>query len=310
MNKYIINRTIKSLPIFWSVITLSFIFVYIAPGDPALNMVGQNYDERTLEEIRQELNLHKPVIEQYIVYIFNTARLDFGKSYITGRKISNDLKQKIYYTFILAVSAMIVAIILGVFLGIIAAINYKKTIDRLIVLMSILGISMPVFSVALILIFIFGITLNVLPPTGYGHWKFLILPSIALGLRSLSLFIRITRDSFVEILGEDYMRTAKAKGLPYNQIILKHGMKNLLIPLITIIGIDFSSYLTGAILTESIFGWPGIGRYIVDSILKRDFPAIQGSVLFMALVFIGINLIVDILYGIVNPQIRENLIEK
>jgi len=310
MNKFIIKRIIKSLPIFLGVITMSFLFVYIAPGDPALNMVGQNYKETTLEEIREELNLNKPAIEQYIIYIFKTARLDFGKSYVTGRKISNDLKQKIYYTFILAITAMMVAIVLGVSLGIIAAINYKQILDRIIVLISILGISMPVFSVSLILIFIFGITFKVLPPTGYGHWKFLILPATALGLRSLSLFIRITRDSFIEILGEDYMRTAKAKGLPYRQIILKHGMKNLLIPVITIIGIDFSSYLTGAVLTESIFGWPGIGRYIVDSILKRDFPAIQGSVLFMAFVFIGINLIIDILYGIVNPQIRDNLIEK
>ena len=310
MIKFLFKRILRSIPIIFGVISISFIFMYIAPGDPALSIVGQNYKESKLKEIRDDLNLNRPVMQQYVLYVLKTIQLDFGKSYITGRKISNDLRQKIGYTLILATSAMVFAIVLGLFFGIVAALNYKTIIDRIIVLLSVIGISTPVFSVALILIYIFGIKLQILPPTGYGSIEFLILPSIALGMRSLTLFIRITRDSFVEIINEDYMRTAKAKGLSYNIIIFKHGFKNLLIPIITIIGVDFSSYLTGAVLTESIFGWPGIGRYIVDSIMKRDFPAIQGSVLFMAFIFITVNLIIDILYSLVNPQIREEIVDK
>ena len=310
MIHYIKTRIFQSIPIIIGVISMSFLFTHLAPGDPAISMVGENYKESTIEQIREELNLNKPILEQYFIYINKIIRLDFGKSYITGRKISKDLKQKIYYTFILAITAMIFATVFGIVMGIISALHYKQTLDRIIVFISIIGISTPVFSVALIFMYIFGIILKILPPTGYGGIQFLILPAMALGFRSLSLFIRITRDSFIEILGEDYIRTAKSKGLSFNVVIYKHGLKNLLIPIITIIGIDFSSYLTGAVLTESIFGWPGIGRYIVDSILKRDFPAIQASVLFMALIFITINLIVDILYGFSNPQIREHLIEK
>ena len=310
MIKFLFKRIARSIPIIFGVISISFIFMYIAPGDPALSIVGQNYNESKLNEIRDDLNLNRPVMQQYVLYVLKTIQLDFGKSYITGRKISNDLRQKIGYTLILATTAMVFAIVFGVFFGIVAALNYKTIIDRIIVLLSVIGISTPVFSVALILIFIFGIKFQILPPTGYGGIEFLILPSIALGMRSLTLFIRITRDSFVEIINEDYMRTAKAKGLSYNIIIFKHGFKNLLIPIITIIGVDFSSYLTGAVLTESIFGWPGIGRYVVDSIMKRDFPAIQGSVLFMAFIFIMVNLIIDILYSLVNPQIREEIVDK
>ena len=310
MIKYILKRMLKSIPIFIGVISISFLLVYIAPGDPAISMVGENYKEETLQEIREELNLNKPIIKQYYLYILKTIKLDFGKSYITGRKISKDLKQKLYFTFILATTAMIFAIFFGIILGIISALNYQKLIDRIIVLFSIVGVSAPVFSVALLFIYIFGIKFKILPPTGYGGIQFLILPALALGLRSLSLFVRITRDSFLDIIQEDYMRTAKAKGLSFYKIIFKHGLKNLLIPIITIIGIDFSSYLTGAVLTESIFGWPGIGRYLVDSIIKRDFPAIQASVLFMAFIFITINLLMDIFYSLVNPQIKENLIEE
>ena len=310
MIKYIINRILQSIPIIVGVITISFLFIYIAPGDPAISMLGENYKEETLQQIHKDLNLDKPVLEQYVLYISKVIKLDFGKSYISGRKIFDVLKEKIYYTFILAFFAMFFAVFFGITLGIISALNYKKKIDRIIVSLSIIGISTPVFSVALLFIFIFGIIFKILPPTGYGGIQFIILPSLALGLRSLSLFIRITRDSFIEIIKEDYIRTAKSKGLGKNQIIFKHGLKNLLIPIITIIGIDFGSYLTGAVLTESIFGWPGVGRYLVDSILKRDFPAIQGSVLFMALVSIIVNLVVDIFYAILDPRIKERLIEK
>ena len=310
MITYIINRTFKTFPIILGVISASFLLFHIVPGDPAISMVGENYKEETLQQIRKELNLDKTILEQYFLYVTKILKLDFGQSYISGQKIYTVISQKIFFTFKLAFFSMMFAIIFGVFFGIISGLNYKNKIDRLIVFLSIVGISSPVFSVALIFIFIFSIQLKVLPPSGYQGIQYFILPCIVLGIRSLSLFIRITRDSFVEIISEDYIRTAKSKGLKKHTIIYKHVLKNLLIPLITIVGIDFSSYLTGAVLTESIFGWPGIGRYLVDSILQRDFPAIQATVLFMSLVFVMINLLVDILYCFVNPKIREILIEK
>tara|TARA_A100001011_G_scaffold398848_2_gene504794 strand:- start:552 stop:1484 length:933 start_codon:yes stop_codon:yes gene_type:complete len=310
MIKYIIFRIFKAFPIVLGVISVSFLLVYIAPGDPVLSMVGENYKEETVQQIRKELNLDKTIVEQYFLYMSKIFRLDFGQSYISGQEIYKIISQKIFFTFKLTFFSMMFAIVFGVFFGIISGINYKNKIDRLIVFLSIIGISSPVFSVALIFIYIFSIQLKVLPPSGYDGIQYFILPCIVLGLRSLSLFIRITRDSFIEIINEDYIRTAKSKGLKKHVIINKHVLKNLLIPIVTIVGIDFSSYLTGAVLTESIFGWPGIGRYLVDSILQRDFPAIQATVLFMSLVFVITNVLVDILYCFVNPKIREILIEK
>ena len=307
---FIINRIFQAIPTVLGVISISFLLVHIAPGDPAISMVGENYKEETLHQIKKELNLDKTITQQYFLYISKILRLDFGYSYMSGEEIYKVISQKIFFTIILAFFSMMFAVIVGVFLGIISGLNYKNKIDRLIVFLSIVGISSPVFSVALIFIFVFSIQLKVLPPSGYGSVQHFILPCVVLGIRSLSLFVRITRDSFVEIINEDYIRTAKSKGLKNNVIIYKHVLKNLLIPIVTIVGIDFSSYLTGAVLTESIFGWPGIGRYLVDSILQRDFPAIQATVLFMSLVFVLINIFVDILYCFVNPKIREVLLEK
>ena len=310
MINYILKRVFHGIPVVLGVITISFILIYIAPGDPVLAIVGEYYNEETLNSLRQELHLDKPLLNQYVLFLGRIFQGDFGNSYITGRPIVDDLLIKAPYTFLLAVVAIMIAVMGGVFLGIMSAIKRNSIWDKTAVLLSIAGISAPVFWIALLLILFFSIELHILPPSGYGHWNFIILPAIALGTRSLALFTRITRTNFLEIIGEDYMTTAKAKGLNNYVIVLKHGLKNLMIPLITVIGLDFSSYLTGAVLTESIFGWPGLGRYMLDSIMQRDLPAIQGTILFMALIFVIINILVDVLYGVANPQTRDTILNE
>ncbi len=310
MIKLILKRILQGIPVIFGVITISFLLMYVAPGDPVLAMVGEYYDESTLSELRSELHLDDPLLQQYFRFIGNVCTGDFGRSYITGISVTENLLEKMPYTFQLAVTAMVIAVIFGIILGISSALYRNRLWDKIAILFSIGGVSAPVFWVALLLILIFGVELRLLPPSGYGSWQFIILPGIALGIRSLAMFTRITRTNFLEIMHEDYMTTAKAKGLSNFVVIFKHGLKNLLIPLITLIGLDFGSYLTGAVLTESIFGWPGVGRLMLDAIMKRDFPVIQGTVLFMVLVFVIINILVDIFYGIVNPQVREVLINE
>jgi ABC-type dipeptide/oligopeptide/nickel transport system permease component len=231
-------------------------------------------------------------------------RGDFGKSFITGGSVSEELLIKFPNTLILAVASMIIAIITGLTLGIVSSLKPQSILDKITMFFALAGISAPVFWVGLMLILFIGVFLQWLPPTGFGGIEHIILPAITLGLRSAAYLARLTRATMLDVLNQDYIRTARMKMLPEWKVILKHGFPNILIPIITVIGTDFGSYLSGAVLTESIFGWPGIGRYALEAILKRDFPVIQGTVLFMALMFILANLIVDIFYGIVDPRMR------
>jgi len=241
---------------------------------------------------------------QFVHYVSNVLRGDFGKSFITGGPVSEELLIKFPNTLILAVASMIIAIITGLTMGIVSSLKPRSILDKITMFFALAGISAPVFWVGLMLILFIGVFLQWLPPTGFGGVEYIILPAITLGLRSAAYLARLTRATMLDVLNQDYIRTARMKMLPEWKVILKHGFPNILIPIITVIGTDFGSYLSGAVLTESIFGWPGIGRYALEAILKRDFPVIQGTVLFMALMFILANLIVDIFYGIVDPRMR------
>ena len=305
---FIIKRLAQSIPVLLGAITLSFVLLYIIPGDPVLSIVGEYYNEETITNLREELNLDKNLWTQYYLYLFNVISGNLGNSYITGEEVFHNIIQRLPYTIILAIIAMLFATTLGISLGLIASINHNTIIDRIIVMFSIFTVSSPVFWIALLIILLFSLQLRLLPPSGYDGMIFIILPALTLGMRSIALFIRITRTNFIEILNKEYMITAKAKGLSKNKIIYKHGFKNLLIPIITIIGLDFGSYLTGAVLTESIFGWPGIGRMMLNAIMQRDFPLIQGGIIYMVLIFIIINIIIDILYVIINPKIRDKIL--
>ena len=304
MINFIVRRILQTIPVLFGVIVITFILMYMIPGDPVVSMVGERYDEETIHKLRKELHLDDSLPMQFVHYVSNVMRGDFGKSFITGGSVSEELLIKFPNTLILAVASMIIAIITGLTLGIVSSLKPQSILDKITMFFALAGISAPVFWVGLMLILFIGVFLRWLPPTGFGGVEYIILPAITLGLRSAAYLARLTRATMLDVLNQDYIRTARMKMLPEWKVILKHGFPNILIPIITVIGTDFGSYLSGAVLTESIFGWPGIGRYALEAILKRDFPVIQGTVLFMALMFILANLIVDIFYGIVDPRIR------
>ena len=301
---FIVRRILQTIPVLFGVIVITFILMYLVPGDPVVSMVGERYDEETIHKLRKELHLDDSLPMQFVHYVSNVLRGDFGKSFVTGGPVSEELLIKLPNTLILAVASMIIAIITGLTMGIVSSLRPQSILDKITMLFALAGISVPVFWVGLMLVLFIGVFLQWLPPTGFGGIEYIILPAITLGLRSAAYLARLTRATMLDVLNQDYIRTARMKMLPEWKVILKHGFPNILIPIITVIGTDFGSYLSGAVLTESIFGWPGIGRYALEAILKRDFPVIQGTVLFMALMFILANLIVDIFYGIVDPRIR------
>jgi ABC-type dipeptide/oligopeptide/nickel transport system permease component len=284
--------------------------MYIAPGDPVLALVGDYYDEDTLAQLRHQLGLDRSAITQYGIFMKRILSGDLGNSFVTQRPVLDDILEKIPFTLQLATAAMFIAVVVGVLLGILSALKKDTIWDKASIIISLAGVSAPVFWVALLLILWVGVYLQWLPPTGYGGLKFLVLPAIALGTRSLAMMTRLTRAFMLDTMNEDYIVTARSKGLSERIVIFKHAMKNLAIPLITIIGLDFGSYMSGAVLTESIFGWPGVGRFALNAIMKRDFPAIQGSVLFMALIFVVVNIIVDIIYAWADPRVRERLVDR
>ena len=304
MVHFIVRRILQTIPVLFGVIVITFILMYMVPGDPVVSMVGERYDEETIHKLRKELHLDDSLPMQFVHYVSNVLRGDFGKSFVTGGPVSEELLIKFPNTLILAVASMIIAIITGLTMGIVSSLRPQSILDKITMLFALAGISAPVFWVGLMLVLFIGVFLQWLPPTGFGGIEYIILPAITLGLRSAAYLARLTRATMLDVLNQDYIRTARMKMLPEWKVILKHGFPNILIPIITVIGTDFGSYLSGAVLTESIFGWPGIGRYALEAILKRDFPVIQGTVLFMALMFILANLIVDIFYGIVDPRIR------
>ena len=292
-----------SIPTLLGVMVVVFLLLYVAPGDPVQDMVGERADAETIARLRKELHLDEPLPKQFALYAGGVLKGDLGNSYITQRPIIRDIKERFPKTLLLAGSAMFLASVLGITIGVLSAKNPGGWFDRLGLGLAYLGISFPVYWVGLILILIFAVTLRWLPPSGYGGIKYLILPALALGSRSIAFLARVTRSSMLEVLGGDFVRTARAKGLRERVVIARHALRNALIPIITVLGLDFGYYLTGSILTETIFSWPGIGRYVVNAISRRDLPAINGSVLFLSVVFVLVNLITDLAYAKADPRV-------
>ena len=280
-----------------------FLLLYVAPGDPVQDMVGERADAETIARLRKELHLDEPVAKQFVLYAGGVLKGDLGNSYITQRPIIQDIRERFPKTLLLAGSAMLLASVLGITIGVLSARNPGGWFDRLGLGLAYLGISFPVYWVGLILILIFAVNLRWLPPSGYGGIEYLILPALALGSRSIAFLARVTRSSMLEVLGGDFVRTARAKGLRERVVIGRHALRNALIPIITVLGLDFGYYLTGSILTETIFSWPGIGRYVVNAIARRDLPAINGTVLFLSIVFVLVNLITDLAYAKADPRV-------
>jgi ABC-type dipeptide/oligopeptide/nickel transport system permease component len=303
---YILKRLLLLVPILFGVATLTFVLMYVVPGDPVRALAGERYDEETLQRMRVELGLDRPLAVQYVDFLGRLARFDLGRSFVTRRPVAEAIRERFPRTLALALSAMAIAIAGGVLIGGLAAWGRHPVLSRALMTASLVGVSMPVFWLGLLLIYLFAITLRLLPPSGYGGGSIrnLILPAFTLSFASMATIARVTRSGFLDALGEDYVRTARAKGLAERLVLGKHVLRNALIPVITIVGADFGSYLSGSVLTESVFGWPGLGRFIVQAIMRRDFPVIQGAVLFMALIFVLVNLAVDLSYGAIDPRIR------
>ncbi|MGK2960870.1 MAG: ABC transporter permease [Gemmatimonadaceae bacterium] len=303
MFAFIVRRLMLAIPTLFGVMIVVFLLLYVAPGDPVQDMVGERADAETIARLRKDLNLDEPVAKQFVLYASGVLKGDLGNSYITQRPIAQDIRERFPKTLLLAGSAMLLASVLGITIGVLSARNPGGWFDRLGLGLAYLGISFPVYWVGLILILVFAVNLKWLPPSGYGGIEYLILPAFALGSRSIAFLARVTRSSMLEVLGGDFVRTARAKGLRERVVIGRHALRNALIPIITVLGLDFGYYLTGSILTETIFSWPGIGRYVVNAIARRDLPAINGTVLFLSMVFVMVNLITDLAYAKADPRV-------
>jgi len=278
----------------------------MVPGDPALVMVGERADEATIEHIRTDLGLDKPLPAQFLRYLLLIGRGELGRSYYTNRPVAAGLIEKFPNTLKLAGAAITVAIIFGMSLGIISAIKHNSLVDRVFGIISVIGISTPVFWLALVLVLIFAYRLGWLPPSGMGNGAlaYLVLPAIALGTNSAAFIARITRSSMLEVMSQPFITTARAKGVSRAGAAMKHALRNALIPITTLIGVDMGSYLNGSVLTETIFGWDGIGRYAMTAIMKHDYPVILGTVLFGSAVFVVVNLFVDLFYAAIDPRVK------
>lgn len=329
---YVIKRLFISIPTLIGVSLLVFFMIHLIPGDPAQLMLYPKGTPEEVEALRQEMGLNQPVLMQYLDWIVHAMQFDFGNSVFNGETVISEIGNRFPATIELTLGALFIAIVLGMPLGILAARKKNSIIDYLCITVSLAGVSIPVFWLGLMMIFFFSATLGILPVSGrlsMGYsiteitgfylfdaiitgnlaaaWdaiKHLILPAFALATVPLALVVRITRSSMLDVLSEDYMKTAKAKGIPGRLIIYKHALRNALIPVITVLGIQVGSLLGGAILTETVFSWPGIGTLVVSSINERDYPIIQGVVFVIAIIMILVNLIVDIVYAYIDPRIR------
>jgi len=293
MIRYIALRLALLIPTLLGVLVITFALLSLAKGDPVI----------AIARVRSELHLDDPLYLRFAKYVGDVATGDLGRSYITRRPIARELLQRFPATLKLATAAMALAIAVGVGIGIYGSVHPGSWPDRIATFGAYLGISFPVYWVGLLLILLFAVGLHWLPPSGYGGVLFLILPAVTLGMRSVAMLARMTRATMQETLARDFTRTARAKGVSERQVVLRHGLRNALIPIITVIGLDFGAYLTGSILTETIFSWPGIGRYVLTAIDKRDLPAIQGSILFLSLVFVLANLVTDLCYAAADPRV-------
>jgi peptide/nickel transport system permease protein len=304
MKTYLFRRLLILLPVLLGVITLVFSLIHLIPGDPIVAMLGEQASTADVQNLRQQLKLNEPLHIQYFLYIKGLTKGDLGISLITEEPVSHIILKHYPATIELALASILIALALSLPLGIISATHKNKPIDHVSRLLALLGLSMPNFWLGPMLIIIFSLKLNLFPVSGAGGLNHLILPAITLGTAMAAFLTRMIRSSMLEELSKEYIRTARAKGLSKSRIIFKHALKNALIPVLTIIGLQFGVLLTGAIITETIFSWPGIGRMTIQAIQQRNYPLVQGAILFISVTYIFINTITDIAYAWLNPRIR------
>lgn len=305
LTAYIIRRIILIIPVILGVTFIVFLAARFVPGDTAEVFVGEEATQEAIDSIRRHLGLDQPVLVQFGIYLGNIIRGDLGRSSFSRRPVIREIKSRVPATLQIAVSAVIISIVLGIPAGIISALYKNSFIDNIVTTLALIGVSIPAFWFGLMMILLLSVNLGLLPAHGSGTFRHLIMPSFTLGTSMMAIIARMTRSSMLEVIESEYVRTAKAKGLPYSMVILKHALKNTLIPVVTIIGMHFGALLSGAVVTETVFGWPGIGRLMIESILQRDYPMIQGVALVIALGFVFSNLAVDIIYSFLDPRIEH-----
>lgn len=311
MLRLILNRILQAIPVLLVVVTIVFVVTRVMPGNPAMIILGPQASKEDVAELTEELGLNKSIPEQYFNYIAGVLQGDLGKSYRYDTGVATLVIEKLPNTLILAVSSIILALLIGIPVGIISAVKHYTLFDYGAMFFALLGVSVPAFWLGLMLILIFSVNLGVLPSMGMGLlseglWEFLshlILPAICLSTGSMATFARITRSSMLEVINKDYIKAQRAKGLTESRVIVKHALKNAFPPILTTIGMRFSGLMGGAVMVETIFTWPGMGKLIVDAIGNKDYALIQGCVLFLALMYVFINLIVDFLYMYLNPKV-------
>lgn len=304
--RYLGKKLISLVIVLFFASIICFLIIHFIPGDPAEAMAGPGVSAEDVEKIRISMGLDRPLIEQYITWISDIVlRGDFGESLINNESVASLMGERFVNTLALAFCGIIFAIVIGIPLGIISAIKQNSLVDLATMGFSILGVSMPIFWVSLLLILFFSVNLGIFPATGSGTIMHLVLPTIAIGLNSLAVIARMTRSSMLEVLRQDFIRTADAKGMPYRTVIIKHALKNAMIPIITTIGIQFGYLLGGAVLTETVFVYPGIGRLLVNSISRRDYTTVQGCMFVITGLFVILNTIVDLLYHYFDPRIKN-----
>ena len=292
------------LPVVWAVVTLVFLLIHIVPGDPVRNSLGENATEQQMDDLRHKLGLDLPLTQQYVNYWKGLVRGDFGQSLVSSEDVFAKIISRYPATMELAFAGLVVAILIAIPLGVTAGTNQGKLIDNVASVVSLLGISAPGFVIGPLMVYVFAVKLNWLPVGGRDGFETLILPALTLGAALAAILTRMVRSSVIEELGEDYVRTARAKGLSERQVIYKHVLKNGLIPVVTVLGLQFGVLLAGAIITETIFSWPGLGRMTVDAINARDYPVVQGCILMIALTYIVANVLTDFTYRLLDPRIK------
>jgi peptide/nickel transport system permease protein len=307
--KYILRRFIALIPVLIGITLIVFLIVHYAPGDPVANMMGETYfDQDRYEQLRHELGFDKPVLVQYGIWLGRIVRGEFGRSLIRKRPVVDLIKERFPNTLMLSALGIFFALIIAIPIGIVTAVYQDTWIDNIGRILALMGVSMPAFWRGLVLMLIFAWYIRIFPSGGSIAEKgpiAIVLPAISLGISLAAIVMRMTRSSMLEVLRQDYITTARAKGLAEATVLFKHSLKNAMIPVVTVVGLQFGYLMgTGAILTETVFGWPGIGRLIVQAINERDVPLIQGLILFVAFMFVLVNLLVDVLYVYLDPRIE------
>ncbi len=304
MSGYLIRRLLQLIPTIIGIYIITFFLTHVLPGDPALFLLGNRDDPQTLENLRRVMKLDQPLLVQFVTFVQNAITGDLGTSYLTHRPVTTMIGEAFWPTVWLALSAMVLAVGIGVPLGILSAVYNRSIVDNLSRLIALVAVSIPVFWLGVQLQILFGVQLRILPISGIGYDKHLILPAVALSAGTLALLTRMTRSSLLEELNRDYIRTARSKGLTERLVTWRHALRNALIPIVTVGGGSLAGLLTGSLLVEVIFSWPGLGYLLERSIDTRDYSVLQGLIIVLALIYAGMNLIIDLVYPLIDPRIR------